>query len=143
MSRNCKDIINNIILENKHLKELYNDLEKQHMKTIFINNMLNENIMTLEINKNGDIVYISDLFLQFIEYRESELKNMNIYNCNFIDQDSLKELQNALAKDNIWNGVIKYITKCDDEIWTYCRVLPIRDSEHNIDGYKFIKTEKN
>ncbi len=141
MSCNCEDIIKNIKLENEQLKELYDDLEKQHMKMIFINNMLNENIMTLEINKNGDILYASELFLKFIEYRENELRDINIYNSSFIDQNSLKELRNALIRSNTWNGEIKYITKSDDEIWVNCRVFPIINSEHNIEGYKFIKTD--
>lgn len=136
-----QEIIESLKQENKKLMDLYNDIEQQLMRTVFINNMLNDNIMTFETDKDGNIIYSSELFLNLVGYPKEEIYGQNIFSCNFIDSCSLFYLKDILSVNKMWNGDIRYVIKDKEYLWVHCRVFPIINNDHKVDGYKFINTD--
>ncbi|WP_019028035.1 bifunctional diguanylate cyclase/phosphodiesterase [Colwellia piezophila] len=90
---------------------------------------------------NGDITYVNDNFCRISGYRKEELLGKNHA---FIKHPQTpiaihEELWKTVSSGQIWQGVLKNITKCQKEFITRCSIVPVLNQGGDITEYICIR----
>ena len=94
-------------------------------------------------DKDGNIVYANDKFLEISEYTLDELvgKNHNIL-CSRDTADKVyKEVWSSIKDGLIWMGIIENISKSGKVFWTKTTIVPIKDLENKVIEYLIIRND--
>jgi PAS domain S-box-containing protein len=91
----------------------------------------------------GTIVYANKKFCELSKYSESELigQNHRILKSDEHSDDFFTEMWNTISSGKIWEGEIKNRAKDGSFYWLKSTIIPIHDSENNIQNYVAIRTD--
>ncbi|MGV7226057.1 MAG: two-component system sensor histidine kinase NtrB [Nitrosopumilus sp.] len=91
----------------------------------------------------GTIVYANKKFCELSKYSESELigQNHRILKSDEHSDDFFTEMWNTISSGKIWEGEIKNRAKDGSFYWLKSTIIPVHDSENNIQNYVAIRTD--
>lgn len=94
-------------------------------------------------DKNGNIVYANDKFLEISEYKLEELvgKSHNILCMDVSKNHKYQEIWNVIKRGMKWEGIIENISKSGKSFWTKTTVVPIKDLNNDIIEYLVIRND--
>jgi len=90
------------------------------------------------LDKDKNITYANDIFLDISEYSEDEIIGKNYYSMLSYKQSSntTKEIWKTIEIDkNIWDGVLKFVSKYGKVYYLKTTIKPILDSNGDIIEY--------
>jgi len=111
-------------------------LSKEYEKAIDISTILSRT------DKDGNITYANDKFLEITGYSIDELlgKNHNILKADDTDEKLYKNLWATITKGKVWQGILKNRAKSGREFWVNITIVPIKDIHGAIIEYLAIRT---
>lgn len=112
-------------------------LSKEYEKAIDISTILSRT------DKDGNITYANDKFLEITGYSLDELlgKNHNILKAYDADEKLYKNLWATITKGKVWQGILKNRAKSGREFWVNITIVPIKDINGTIIEYLAIRTD--
>lgn len=112
-------------------------LSKEYEKAIDISTILSRT------DKDGNITYANDKFLEITGYSLNELigRNHNILKADDTDEKLYKNLWATITKGKVWQGIIKNRAKSEREFWVNITIVPIKDINGIIIEYLAIRTD--
>ncbi len=119
-----------ILGKEKKLDELYDEYGK--------------NVMLSEVDLNGNIIYVSELFCKISQYSKDELigKSHRIIRHPNMPNTLFKELWEQISIGKTWRGEMRNLKQDGDSYWVYATISPIYDRhKRKIIGYKAIRKD--
>ncbi|MGM0579748.1 MAG: PAS domain S-box protein [Bacteroidota bacterium] len=133
-------------------KELQETLEQLEAQTKFLNQInkelsikndaLNQTAIIVESDVNGNIIFVNDQFLNLAGYKKSEIlgkphciKYKSIFNSGVHDKEFFDKIWEHLDNKKIWRGEICNYNKNGGRFWLLKTVVPLIDSDGNIESY--------
>ena len=134
---------------NKDLQETLDQLEAQ---TKFLNQInkelsiksdaLNQTAIIVESDQNGNIIFVNDQFLKISGYKRAEIlgkphciKYKSIFNSGVHKKKFFDKIWEQLGNKKIWRGEICNLNKEGKKFWLLKTVIPLVDSNGNIESY--------
>jgi len=113
---------------------------KIHDKIKYLIELMDKHILIVEIDKDYNIVYISEAMRELTKYSSSEIVTKKYGeivgledNCERCDDIKL-----VLKENKIWEGEFKNRNKDGEEYWLYSIITPKFDIKGNFDGFTAI-----
>ena len=106
-------------------------------------NALDQHAIVSITDRSGDIVYVNQHFKDISGYVDSELigKNHRIINSGFHPSEMFEQLWQTIIAGEVWHGEIKNVNKLGQHYWVKATIMPLYDSEGQIDRYISIRTD--
>ncbi len=106
----------------------------------FFENM-DEHILRLDTNINGDIVYASNAFCRASGYSKDEIigKNASILRHPDMSNNFYKNLWNELKVTKFWQGEVKNRDKFGNTYWIKSIIFPKYDQKNELIGFSSIR----
>ena len=100
-------------------------------------------LITTVTDKDGVIIYANQKFCDLSKYSEDELlgENHRLLKSDEHSPDFYTELWNTISDGQIWNGEIKNRAKDGSYYWVKTTIIPLFDSNHNVQNYIALRTE--
>jgi len=110
-------------------------LSKEYEKAIDKSNVLSRTDL------NGTITYVNEEFVNLSGYSKDELvgKTHAIVSSPNMPKKFYKTIWDTIEKGEIWQGVIKNLSKYNKPFWTATSIVPIHDEGHKIIEYMAIR----
>jgi len=120
--------------ENKSLKE-------QLFRLDYVYSFFNNYAITSETDVNGDIIYVSEPFMDISGYTEKELlgQNHRIVRHPDMEDKVFKEMWETITSKQVWRGEVKNLKKNGGYYWVDSIIFPILNKYDEIEGYKSIR----
>ncbi len=104
------------------------------------NEIIDKNIYMTHSNLAGEIINISQAYLDFTGYEKEEVigKNHSIFKRETTDRDIIEDLWKTILKDEEWSGRLENHKKNGESYWVDITITPIYDKENRKLGYTSI-----
>jgi len=108
------------------------------------NSLFDKHILTCVVDSNGIIVDISKAFLEFLGYRERDVKNQKykFLISKYSNDETIEEIKQTLNSGFTYNGDIKSKKKNSDTFWVNTTISPLYDEDRKKIGYMCIMNDK-
>lgn len=147
-------------LHNKKIKEKNKELErlnaqiikeseekvkriiKEQARTKSMNDLFNAHTISLELDLQGKITYVSNLFLKISQFKKEDLLG------EFYDivrdehqNNEFDEIKKSIEEKGFWKSNVKNKKKDGGHYWLDSVIFPILNSEEEIESYKSIEID--
>ncbi|MCW8837592.1 MAG: EAL domain-containing protein [Thiovulaceae bacterium] len=104
------------------------------------NSLFDKYILTCILDKNGFIIDISRAFLEFLGYKEKDVKNQKyrFLISRYSNDAIIDEIKNTLKSGFTFNGEIKSKKKNSEIFWANATISPLYDEDRNKIAYMCI-----
>ena len=105
------------------------------------NEIIDEYVFTTTSDLSGNILDISQAYLDFTGYTREEVigKDHKVFRNQSIDRNIIKNLWETILNDKIWIGDIKNNKSTGEEYWIHAIIKPLFDKNHEKIGYTAIQ----
>lgn len=102
--------------------------------------IIDNNVLTVTTDLEGNIIYASTKFCEISEYSEDELigKNFATLKDSNQPQEVYEKLWKTIKADQIWQGNLSHKTKSGKYFWVNIKICPIYNEEGLKTGYMAI-----
>lgn len=113
---------------------------KDYTDQVAKNEIINEYVLSYEIDKEGNIIEISDAFSKFMKYSKDELmgKKISLIRQKDGDDAEFSDLMNTVDESFQWEGILKLIDKNAHMYWLETKIKPNFNKYGDTTGYIFI-----
>ena len=93
-------------------------------------------------DKDGNITYVNDAFVEVIGYERDELmgKNHRIFKSGLHDDEFYETMWATIADGQVWHGELCNLTKSGGEVWLAASIVPFLDDQGKPERYISIRT---
>ncbi|WP_022850453.1 cache domain-containing protein [Limisalsivibrio acetivorans] len=128
--------VTNIRKAQEQVKEAYEKLN-EYVRIV------DENVITSETDKDGNITSASEAFCRVSGYSKEELigQNHRILRHDETEEGVYNELWETITKGNTWRGELRNKRKNGETYWVSAYVSPRYDKEGNVFGYISIRQD--
>lgn len=122
---------------------LCTSLEKLNIDMSDFEEIISEHAVIAITDDKGTIVYANNKFCELSKYSENELigENHRILKSDEHTDEFFTEMWGTISSGIIWRGEIKNRAKDGSFYWLKTIIVPIIDSEKNIQNYMSIRTD--
>lgn len=122
-----------LIINFKKEKELNKSLIYKQKELDSLNNMVDKNIVSSLTDLNGNIIQVTNSFLELYKYSKEEIigKPHNIIKSPKMPIEIYKDLWNSISNGNTWECELLNIDKNGKEIWVDTTIIPEKDEKTN------------
>jgi len=126
--------IQNLTKENESLKI-------QLFRLDYVYSFFNNYAITSETDIHGDIIYVSEPFIDISGYTQRELigQNHRIVRHPDMEEKVFKEMWETITSKQVWRGEVKNLKKDGGYYWVDSIIFPILNKYDEIEGYKSIR----
>ncbi|WP_417325360.1 PAS domain-containing protein [Halarcobacter sp.] len=126
--------IQNLTKENESLKI-------QLFRLDYVYSFFNNYAITSETDIHGDIIYVSEPFMDISGYTQRELigQNHRIVRHPDMEEKVFKEMWETITSKQVWRGEVKNLKKDGGYYWVDSIIFPILNKYDEIEGYKSIR----
>ncbi|NOR57595.1 MAG: DUF3365 domain-containing protein [Sulfurimonas sp.] len=125
----------------KREKELLdaNDELQEKLKNILKD--FDKNVIASTTDREGNIIYASELFCRLSEYEKDELVgvNHNIVRHEDMSKELYRDMWETIESGKVWRGEIKNSTKSGGFYWVYAIISPVFNTKGEIIEYNSIR----
>ncbi len=113
---------------------------KDNTERVAKDEIINQYVLSYQINPDGNITEVSDAFSKFIKYPKEELvgKEYSLITSNSNDEIQLDELIRSINKNLQWEGILKLIDVNSNLLWLETKIKPTYNKYGDITGYIFL-----
>lgn len=113
---------------------------KDYTNQVAKNEIINQYVLSYQIDKEGNITELSDAFTKFIKYTKEELlgKEFSLIRQKDIDDIEFEDLMQAVDKNFQWEGILKLIDQNAQVYWLETKIKPTFNKYGDTVGYIFI-----
>lgn len=126
----------------KESEEKVKRIIKEQAKTKSMNDFFNAHTISLELDLEGKITYVSELFLNISKFKKEELHgefyDIVRFECKNNEFDEIKQ---SIEKKGYWKEKVKNIKKDNGHYWLESVIYPILNSDEEIESYKSIEID--
>jgi PAS domain S-box-containing protein len=117
------------------------DLEFYQLK--YFRYALEQSSMLVITEKNGNVEFVNQLFLNAIEYSRDEVigKNVNKFKAEDQDDRIFANMWRTISNGKVWRGEIKNKTRSNREIWLDMHVVPLKNKEGETEKFMSISRD--
>jgi len=107
------------------------------------NELLDKYVYTTTFDLHGNIIDISQAYLDFMGYQKKDIigKNHSIFRSYDLDTTVINHLWETITNDKVWVGELKNIKYSGEEYWIKAIISPIYNKENVKIGYFSIKQD--
>lgn len=129
-----------LIFLNRHLKKLVNKQTNELQNYVQI---LDENVIHSQLDKQGKLTSISSRFSHISGYHQSELlgKHQNHTLHPDVDTKIKDSLNQALELFEPWQGELLHRNKANKTYWTFSTINPIINDDNELSGFACIDND--
>lgn len=129
-----------LVKREKTLLDANDELEEE-LKNILKD--FDKNVIASTTDKEGNIIYASDMFCKLSKYTKEELvgANHNVINHADMPRELFRDMWKTISSGNIWRGEIKNSTKDGGYYWVDAIISPVFDNAGNIIEYNAIRQD--
>jgi len=105
--------------------------------------ILSDHSIVAITDSEGTIIYVNKKFCELSKYSEEELlgQNHRILKSDEHSDEFFTDLWDAISSGKVWNGEIKNRAKDGTFYWLKSTIIPVFDSDKNIQNYVAIRTD--
>jgi len=105
--------------------------------------ILSDHSIVAITDSEGTIIYVNKKFCELSKYSEEELlgQNHRILKSDEHSDEFFTDLWDAISSGKVWNGEIKNRAKDGTFYWLKSTIIPVFDSDKNIQNYIAIRTD--
>jgi len=110
---------------------------KDNTEQVSKNQIINEYVLSYQIDVSGILLDVSDAFAKFMKYSKEELvgREYSLIRHDTADEIHLNELINSVNKNGQWEGVLKLIEKNTNILWLESKIKPNFNKYGDTTGY--------
>lgn len=135
----CDFISSLISLSEKALNEL--EYKKNNFLLEQKNKIIDENVLMTVLDLNGEIVEISNAYLEFTGFEKEEVIGRHHSIFRNEDEEIIKELWETIKADREWVGELKNNKATNEEYWINATINSLYDHNHQKIGYTAISQD--
>ena len=122
---------------------LITKLQISYNKIKEFTNIIDENVITINTNLQGKIIYVSQAYCKISNYDKDELigKDSNIITIKDNIQIDFNKMLNSIKFDKTWVGETKNYKKDGTNFWLKTTIIPRLDKKNNIISYTLISQD--
>jgi len=113
---------------------------KDYTEQVAKNEIINQYVLSYQINKEGQITEISEAFSKFMKYTKGDLvgKDYSLIRHKSSDEIEFETLMKTVNKNFQWEGILKLIDKNSNVFWLETKIKPTYNKYGDTIGYVFI-----
>ena len=117
--------------------------EKMNLIISNFNDIFSDHSIVAVTDSEGNIVYANKKFCELSKYSEDELigQNHRILKSDEHTDEFFKKMWDTISSGRIWEGEIKNRAKDGSYYWLKSTIVPVFNSEKNIQNYVAIRTD--
>ncbi len=125
----------NLFLSQKIQKRYFDHTLSNYM------NIIDKHVISFDIDINNNITRASKALCEISKYNKEELlgKNSSILEGDKLQEEILKQIEDAKSKNTLWTGELKKKTKSNKEYWVKASLQATYDIEGKKIGYSIIE----